>query len=56
MFAGGDKKENGKQYFSSYFEAAYDFNVWGIDFTPSIGISPWNGMYSSTFGVNSVSF
>lgn len=56
MFAGGDKKENGKQYFSSYFEAAYDFNVWGIDFTPSIGISPWKGMYSSTFGVNSVSF
>lgn len=55
MFAGGDKKENGNQYFSSFFEAAYDLNVWEIDFTPSLGISPWKGMYSDSFGVNSIS-
>ena len=52
MFAGGDKKENGDQFFSSYFEAAYDINVWGVDFTPAVGISPWKGMYSDGFGLN----
>ena len=54
MFAGGDKKENGDQFFSSYFEAAYDINVWGVDFTPSVGISPWKGMYSDGCGLNSI--
>lgn len=34
MFAGGDKKENGDQFFSSYFEAAYDINVWGVRLHP----------------------
>lgn len=56
MFAGGDKDEEGKQYFSSYFEAAYEFDVWGgVTLTPSIGISPWTGMYSNGFGFNSIS-
>lgn len=54
MFAGGDKKENGDQYYSSYFQASYDLNIGGISFTPSIGISPWKGMYSDGFGVNSI--
>lgn len=56
MFAGGDKNpENGDRYYSSYFEAAYDFDVWGISFTPSIGFSPWEGLYSDGFGLNSIS-
>ena len=55
MFAGGDKDESGDQYFSSYFEAAYDVDVWGVNFTPSVGISPWKGMYSDGFGVCSIS-
>ncbi len=54
MFAGGDKDENGDLYFSSYFEAAYEFDVVGITVTPSIGISPWEGMYSDEFNVASI--
>ena len=45
MFAGGDKKADGKQQFSTYVEAGYAFNVLGVDVTPSIGVSPWTGMY-----------
>lgn len=45
MFAGGDKKADGDRRFSTYVEAAYDFSVLGVDVTPSIGVSPWTGMY-----------
>lgn len=45
MFAGGDKKADGDQQLSTYVEAAYDFNVLGVDVTPGIGVSPWTGMY-----------
>ena len=45
MFAGGDKKADGDRQFSTYVEAAYDFSVLGVDVTPSIGVSPWTGMY-----------
>ena len=45
MFAGGDKKVDGDRRFSTYVEAAYDFSVLGVDVTPSIGVSPWTGMY-----------
>ena len=45
MFAGGDKKADGKQQFSTYVEAGYSFNVFGVNVTPSIGVSPWTGMY-----------
>ncbi|WP_233551899.1 hypothetical protein [Parabacteroides sp. AF48-14] len=56
MFAGGDKNpENGDRYYSSYFEAAYDVNVWGISFQPSVGISPYKSQYSDGFGLNSIS-
>lgn len=56
MFAGGDKNPNDdKRFYSSYFEAAYTVNVWNISVTPSIGISPWKGMYSDGFGLNSLS-
>ena len=56
MFAGGDKNpENGDRYYSSYFEAAYDVNVWGISFQPAVGISPYKSQYSDVFGLNSIS-
>lgn len=45
MFAGGDKKADGDRRFSTYAEATYDFSVLGVDVTPSIGVSPWTGMY-----------
>lgn len=45
MFAGGDKKADSDRRFSTYIEAAYDFSVLGVDVTPSIGVSPWTGMY-----------
>lgn len=45
MFAGSDKKADGDRQFSTYVEAAYDFSVLGVDVTPSIGVSPWTGMY-----------
>lgn len=56
MFAGGDKNpEDGDRYYSSYFEAAYDVNVWGISFQPAVGISPYKSQYSDGFGLNSIS-
>lgn len=55
LFAGGDKDEKGDQQFSTYIEAACDFNVWGVNVTPSLGISPWTGMYSDGFGLCSIS-
>lgn len=55
MFAGGDKDpDDGDLFFSSYFEATYDFSVLGVNVTPSIGISPWKGMYSDDFNVASI--
>ncbi|MCD8264679.1 MAG: hypothetical protein LUD02_11480 [Tannerellaceae bacterium] len=47
MFGPGtdEKKENGDPFYSTFIEAAYDFNVLGVDVTPSIGVSPWTGMY-----------
>lgn len=45
MFAGDDKKADGDRWFSTYVEAAYDFSILGVDVTPSIGVSPWTGMY-----------
>lgn len=50
MFAGGDKDESGDQYFSSYFEAAYDVDVWGVNFTPSVGISHGKGCTATVSG------
>jgi uncharacterized protein (TIGR02001 family) len=43
FFAGNmDKDAEGKQSFSTYIEAAYDFSVGGLDFTASIGAAPWD--------------
>lgn len=47
MFAGADKKPNGDQNFSTYFNAAYDFNCPGeITLTPSIGVSTASYLYT----------
>lgn len=59
FFAGGDKDEKGDQNFSTYIEAGYEFDVWGVKATPAIGISPWTGMYNKEgkegFSVPSIS-
>jgi len=41
----GDKDASGDQQFSTFVELGYDVNVDGVLFTPSIGVSPWTGMY-----------
>jgi hypothetical protein len=43
FFAGRmDQDESGKQQYSTYIEAAYDFSLGGLDFTASIGAAPWD--------------
>jgi hypothetical protein len=43
FFAGNiDKDDEDKQMYSTYIEAAYDFTLGGLDFTASIGASPWD--------------
>lgn len=42
FFAGElDKNAEGDRKYSSYFEVAYDFSLRGVDFTASVGGSPW---------------
>ena len=41
MFAGADKKESGKQAFSSYVELSYPFSVGAVDLTVAAGAAPW---------------
>ena len=55
MFAGGDKNEDGDLQYSTFIEAKYSVNVCGVELSPSIGISPWTGLYSDGFGLNSLS-
>ena len=46
MFAGGDKDENGDLYGSTYISAAYPISLPAdITLTPSVGFTPWEGMY-----------
>ena len=55
MFWGDeDKKENGKQQYSTYLTASYSFAVKGIDCETGIGISPWKGLYSEKLNVASI--
>ena len=56
MFAGGDKDENGDLQASTYITAAYPFSLpLDITLTPSIGFTPWEGMYHDKAGVTDVS-
>ena len=46
MFAGGDKDENGDLMASSYISASYPISLPAdITLTPSVGFTPWEGMY-----------
>ncbi|MDR1644515.1 MAG: hypothetical protein LBS05_01630 [Tannerellaceae bacterium] len=41
----GDKNANGKQQYSTFASAGYDFKVKDVALTASIGVSPWTGIY-----------
>lgn len=46
FFAGGDKDENGDLMASTYISAAYPISLPAdITLTPSVGFTPWEGMY-----------
>ena len=46
MVYGGDRNAEGKQQFSSYLTASYPIRLpLDITLTPSIGFTPWKGMY-----------
>lgn len=46
MFAGGDANDEGNRAFSTYISASYNFACPAdITLTPSIGFTPWKGMY-----------
>jgi hypothetical protein len=60
FFAGGlDKGYNdeGKeeQKYSTYISAGYDLNVKGVAVTASIGVSPWEGLYTDGFAISTIS-
>lgn len=51
-FAGDDyTKKNGDRAYSSYFEATAPFRLGGLDFAAEVGITPWEGAYSTGFNV-----
>lgn len=55
-FAGDDyAKENGKRAYSSYAEAIVPFKLGGFDFAAEVGLTPWEGAYSSGFNVVNIS-
>jgi uncharacterized protein (TIGR02001 family) len=41
----GDKNEEGKQQYSTYISAGYDFRVNDVALTATVGVSPWTGIY-----------
>ena len=46
MFAGGDKDESGNLQGSTYISASYGISLPAdITLTPSVGFTPWKGMY-----------
>lgn len=52
FFAGADYyNADGKRSYSSYFEVAYPFSAFGLDFKAEAGITPWEGMYADKFNV-----
>ncbi|NDV60075.1 hypothetical protein [Bacteroides sp. 519] len=55
-FAGADyTKENGNRAYSSYAEAIVPFKLGGFDFAAEVGLTPWEGAYSSGFNVVNIS-
>jgi hypothetical protein len=49
----GNKKEDGKNSYSTYIEFAYPFSVKGIDMGISAGFTPWE---SAVYGTNGFNF
>lgn len=51
-----DKNDSGKQHFSTYIDLDYGFDIKGVvDCSVGLGITPWKGMYASSFNVMDVS-
>ena len=46
----GNKKENGKNSYSTYIEAAYPFTVKGVSLKVAMGLSPWESTIYGTTG------
>lgn len=46
----GNKKENGKNSYSTYIEAAYPFTVKDVKLKVAMGLSPWEGTIYGTTG------
>lgn len=49
-FAGTDNLYKAHDY-STYIELSYPFTLWGVDFTPEAGLTPWKGVYADGFNV-----
>jgi hypothetical protein len=48
----GDKDEvTDKPLYSTYIEFKYPFTVKGIDIEPSVGLTPFKGLYADNFAV-----
>jgi hypothetical protein len=55
-FAGDDyAKENGKRAYSSYTEAIVPFKLGELHFAAEVGITPWEGAYSTGLNVVNIS-
>lgn len=48
---GNDKNESGSNYYSTYLEAGYDFNIGEQAVHSFVGITPSEGLYNDEFGV-----
>jgi len=48
---GADKDANGDNRYSTYLEAAYDFDIHGVSLSPFAGITFADGMYSDGFAL-----
>ncbi len=57
LFAGKDVEidEDDDRVYSSFFSLSSHFDVRGVEFTPTLGFTPWRGMYYDKFGVMEVS-
>lgn len=52
FFYGADKKPNGDNYYSTYFELAYPFSWKSNNLTVFAGVTPAEGLYGSEFAMN----
>jgi hypothetical protein len=41
----GDRNAEGKQQYSTFVGAAYDFSIGDVGLTAALGVSPWTGIY-----------